>query len=121
MRKRVTILVLAVGAALSTACGARTVNEVLADPARYSNRNVRLSGTVVDSFSIVGRGAYRLDDRTGTLWILSNKGVPRRGARVDVRGTVLDGFNFGALGPSVGLPLGLESGLLLVESSHRAR
>lgn len=121
MMKRAMLLVLLAAALLSTACGARTINEVLADPARYRNREVRLSGSVVDSFSIVGRGAYRLQDRTGTLWIVSDTGVPRQGARVDVRGTVRDGFDLGSLGPRINLPAGLGSGIVMIERTHRAQ
>lgn len=114
-------LLLAACALLSTGCGARSINEVLADPARYRNREVRLSGAVVDSYSVVGVGAYRLDDRTGTLWVLSDKGVPRQGARVNVKGTVRDGFELGTFGPRANLPAGIGSGIVMIESSHRAQ
>lgn len=121
MRTRTPVFVLVVAALVSTACGTRTINQVLAEPTRYSNRDVRLSGTVVDSYSVVGRGAYRLDDSTGTLWIISDRGVPRQGARVVVKGTVRDGFSLGSLVPQASLPAGVGSGLVLIESSHRAR
>jgi 3D (Asp-Asp-Asp) domain-containing protein len=119
MIKRAAVWMLLTGAVLSTACGTRTINQVLADPTRYQNQEVKLSGAVVDSFSVVGRGAYRLEDRTGQLWIVSDTGVPRKGARVDVKGTVRDGFNFGT--GSINLPAGLGSGIVLVESSHKAQ
>src|SRR6266545_2418916 len=85
-------------AVMSAACGARTINKVLADPGRYRNREVKLSGSVVDSYSLVGRGAYQIDDGTGKLWIVSDNGVPRKSARIVVKGTVREGFNLGALG-----------------------
>ncbi len=119
--KRVAVLLLLTSTVLSTACASRTINQVLADPGRYRNKEVKLSGAVVDSYSIVGRGAYRLDDRTGTLWIVSDKGVPRQGARVDVRGTVRDGFDLGTLGGRANLPAGLGSGIVMIESSHTAK
>ena len=74
--KRLASVILLTGAVLSTGCASRTINQVLADPGRYRNREVKLSGAVVDSYSLVGRGAYRLDDRTGQLWIVSDRGVP---------------------------------------------
>lgn len=121
MLKRTTILILLTSAVFSTACGSRSINQVLADPARYRNQEVTLSGSVVDSYSLVGRGAYRLDDRTGQLWIVSDQGVPRQGARVRVKGTVRDGFNLGSLGGGLNLPAGLGSGIVMIESSHRAQ
>ena len=107
-------------AVMSVACGASTINKVLADPQRYRNREVKLTGSVVDSFSLVGRGAYQLDDTTGRLWIVSDRGVPRRGARVNVKGTVREGFNLGSLGDRLKLPNG-ANGLVMIENSHKAR
>ena len=105
-------------AALAASCATRTVNHILADPARYQNREVTLSGYVADSYSVANRGLYRLEDRTGEIWVVSDRGVPRRGAHVKVRGRVRDGFNLGALGDR--LPRSIGAGLVLIESSHRA-
>jgi hypothetical protein len=107
-------------AVMSVACGASTINKVLADPQRYRNREVKLTGSVVDSFSLVGRGAYQLDDSTGRLWIVSDRGVPRRGARVNVKGTVREGFNLGSLGDRLKLPNGVN-GLVMIENSHKPK
>jgi hypothetical protein len=114
------LALLVLASVISTACGARTINHVLADPARYRDREVKLSGSVTDSYSFVGQGAYQLDDNTGKLWIVSNKGVPRRGARVTVKGTVREGFSLGSLGDRVKLPQAIGGGVVLMESSHKA-
>ena len=117
----VLLAVLSVSALASAACAARTVNQVLADPSRYRDREVRLSGAVVDSYSLVDRGAYRIDDGTGQLWVVSDKGVPRMSARVTVKGRIREGFNLGSLGDRINLPRALGSGLVLMESSHTAK
>jgi membrane protein implicated in regulation of membrane protease activity len=111
--------ILAVSALVLAACASMTINRVLADPSRYRNREVRLSGAVVDSYSLANRGAYRIDDDTGQLWVVSDRGTPRKGARVTVKGTIREGFNLGSLGDR--LPAGIGSGLVLMESSHKAR
>lgn len=103
----------------STACASVTINTVLADPSRYRDRDVTVSGEVADSFSVTSRGAYRLKDGSGELWVVSDKGVPRTGAQVKVTGKIREGYNLGAL--SGRLPAGLATGLVLVESSHRAK
>ncbi len=125
MRQRlcrsVLLVVLSMSALASANCASRTVNQVLADPSRYRDREVRLSGSVIDSYSLVNRGAYRIDDGTGQLWIVSDKGVPRTSARVTVTGTVREGFNLGSLGDRINLPMGIGSGLVLIESSHKAK
>jgi hypothetical protein len=114
------LALLVLASVVSTACGARTINHVLADPARYRDREVKLAGSVTDSYSFVGQGAYQLDDNTGKLWIVSNRGVPRRGSRVTVKGTVREGFNLGSLGDRIKLP-GAIGGVVLIESSHQAK
>ena len=111
---------LAASALVSPACASKTINQVLADPSRYRNREVRLSGAVVDSYSLANRGAYRIDDDTGQLWVVSDGGTPRKGARVVVKGTIREGFNLGSLGDQIQLP-GVGAGLVLLESSHQAK
>jgi membrane protein implicated in regulation of membrane protease activity len=115
------LAMLVLTAVMSAACGARTINKVLADPGHYRNKSVKLTGAVVDSYSVVGRGAYQLDDNTGRLWIVSDNGVPRKGARVQVTGTVREGFSLGSLGDRLKLPTAVGAGIVLVEESHKAK
>jgi len=119
--RRVALLLLVIGAVSSAACATRTINQVLADPGRYRDREVKLSGSVVDSYSLVGNGAYQIDDSTGKLWIVSNGGVPRKGARVSVTGRVREGFSLGSLGDRMKLPPAVSAGIILMESSHKAK
>ncbi|MCM3881157.1 MAG: hypothetical protein ND807_13695, partial [Vicinamibacterales bacterium] len=84
------------------------------------NREVRVSGSVVESYSFAGRGVYRIGDKSGQLWVVSEQGVPRKGARVVVTGRIRDGFDLGSLGDRINVPAGLGSGVVLMESSHKA-
>ena len=86
---------LVLGALVLSACATRSVNQILADPARYRNREVRVSGSVVESYSLTNRGAYLIDDQSAQLWVVSDRGVPRKGAQVTVKGTIREGFNLG--------------------------
>ncbi|MGH9322974.1 MAG: hypothetical protein ACRD3V_24190 [Vicinamibacteria bacterium] len=119
---RILAVVALVGAGAS--CATKTVNHVLADPARYAHQDIRLSGKVVESLSVAGRGFYRIEDPTGRLWIFSSKGVPRKGATVRVKGRIHDGFDLSSFGSVLDLPAPIkeriESGLLMVETSHKA-
>ena len=114
------LTLLALGVVASGACAARSVNQILADPSRYQDREVRVSGTVVESYSLASRGAYRIGDGSGELWVVSDRGVPRQGARITVTGKIRDKFNLGSLGGMINLPSGLGQGLVLMESSHKA-
>ena len=103
---------------LATGCTHMTVNRLLAEPNRYANRDVTLNGDVVKSASVLGHGAYQLDDGTGRIWIVSSHGVPRQGARVKVTGRVRDVVDLGRLIP---LPPEVGSGLVMQEKEHRAK
>jgi hypothetical protein len=107
-------------ALISIACGTRSINDLLADPTRYRNRSVTVRGTVDQSASVLGKGAYRITDGDQGLWVVTSSGAPRKGARVDVTGRLQDGYDLSAFG-NIRLPGGLQSGLVLIESSHRAR
>ena len=109
----VGLAVISASSILSSACAATTINQILADPSRYRDRDVRVSGSVVDSYS--------LNDESGQLWVMSDRGVPRKGARVVVKGTIRDGFSLGSFGDRVKLPPAIGSGLLIMESSHKAK
>jgi hypothetical protein len=108
-------MVLSVGLA---GCRETTVSRLLAEPEQWRNKDVGLKGKVVQSVSVLGRGAFQLDDDTGRIWVVSTKGVPREGARVGVRGEVKDVVDLGTIVP---LPKEIGSGLVLVETEHRAQ
>jgi hypothetical protein len=112
--KRVVRVALVAGlAATTTACAPKTIGHVLADPAHYRDHAVKVQGRVVRSYSVLGQGAYQLRDGTGSLWIVSNRGVPHEGARVQVKGTVRDVFAI----PVV--PAG--AGTVMEESSRKVK
>jgi len=115
------LVVVMAGSLLSGACAARSINQVLADPGRYRDKEVKLSGSVVDSYSFVGNGAYQIEDKTGKLWVVSNRGVPRKGAQVNVKGTVREGFSLGSVGDKLKLPPAVSAGIVLMETSHKAK
>jgi hypothetical protein len=104
-------------ACFSAGCAATTINTILAEPQRYNNREVTLKGGVVRSASVLGHGAYELDDGTGRIWVVSKHGVPRRGAQVKTKGKVRDVVD---LGQVLELPREVGSGLVLLEREHSA-
>ena len=107
-----------IAGAVLTGCERKTINQILAEPDRYARRDVAIVGNVVESYSVLGRGAYRVDDGTGRIWVVSDKGVPRKGARVGVKGRIKNGFDLGSI---IRLPEAFRSGLVMVEISHRAK
>jgi hypothetical protein len=112
------VFVLAISAA---ACGGVTINKVLADPGKYRNNEITVPGTVTETVSVLGKGAYRISDGDQSLWVITSSGAPRKGARVAVTGHVQEGFDLGSLGGVIKLPESVKSGVVLMESSHKAR
>jgi hypothetical protein len=113
------LVVLISSALVLVACEQKSINQILADPHRYAHREVGVVGNVIQSYSVLGRGAYQIEDGTGKLWVVSynGQGVPRKGARVGVKGKIRDGFDLGTL---VKLPEVVSSGLVMIESTHKA-
>jgi hypothetical protein len=105
-------------ALLLSGCEQKNINEIKADPGRYAHREVAVVGNVVQSVSLLGHGAYEVDDGTGRLWVVSQTGVPRKGARVAVRGTIRDAYDLGSF---VRLPEKISAGMVLMEREHRAK
>lgn len=108
-------------ALLTVACVARSINQVLADPGKYRNDTITVRGTVAESASVLGRGVYRITDGNQGLWVVTNGGAPRKGARVNVTGRLQEGYDLSGFGRVLNLPGSLQSGLVLIESSHKAR
>ncbi len=102
-------------------CGEVTINQVLSDPGKYRNDQITVPGTVTESVSVLGRGAYRLANGDQSLWVVTTGGAPRKGARVRVTGRVQEGYDLGFLGSASKLPGSLQRGVVLIESSLKAR
>ena len=116
---RASTTAVALGLALGLAGCATThsINHLMAEPSHYNNRDVSVKGTVVKSTSVLGHGAYQIDDGTGSLWVVSTKGVPRKGAHVQVTGKVRDVVDLGSV---IKLPEAVGAGLVMTESHHKA-
>jgi hypothetical protein len=112
------LLALSLPAVLFIACEQKTISQIKAEPDRYANHDVGIAGKVVRSYSVLGKGAYEVDDGTGKLWVVSEKGVPRTGTSVAVKGRIKDGFNLGSI---VKVPGEISSGMVMIETEHHAR
>ena len=88
---------------LLAGCAPMTIGRIVADPSRFQNKTVKVSGTVTNSVGVIGKGGYQLDDGTGKIYVISGKGVPSRGSKVQVTGTVSPGVE--VLGTPVGVAI----------------
>ncbi|MCC6991773.1 MAG: hypothetical protein IT181_22415 [Acidobacteria bacterium] len=104
-----TLVAATVAASLTTACasvpGRPAIQQVQSQPGRFVDHSVTVTGRVTTSWGVpvVGFNVYRIDDGTGEITVVStDRRVPGRGARVEVKGKVQD---LAVLG---GRPLGLH-------------
>jgi hypothetical protein len=94
-----------------SACGSIKIARINADPSRYANRTVTVTGKVVNSVGVLGTGGYQLEDNTGRIYVLSRSGVPSRGSVVKVTETVSPGVQV----------LGNPVGVAIKEQQHRVK
>ena len=92
---RIVAFVIAL-ALLAAGCkdGAIEIKKLNDDPGRYDGTTVRVAGKVTTAVGLLGYGAFRLDDGTGSVLVVSKKGAPREGAEVGVEGTFRSVFTF---------------------------
>ncbi len=103
------VAALAVVAAITVACasvpGRPSVQQVRQQSGRFVDHSVTITGEVTSSWGVplVGFNVYQVNDGTGEITVVStDRRVPNKGARVEVRGKVED---IAVLG---GRPLGLH-------------
>jgi hypothetical protein len=98
---------------LASACPSRvSIGKILANPSKYAEKEVIIAGRVTNSFGVAMLGGiYKIDDGTGSIWVVTDKGVPSKGAEVGLKGRVQDGLSYS----------GKSYGLGLVEEERKAR
>lgn len=108
MSTKVTALALAfiiASALILTACPPTpSIGELDRNPGKYTGREIGVHGTVQQTIGLLGTGAYQISDGTGSIWVLSQGlGVPGRGAKVKVVGTLIQGASVG--GRNIGMAI----------------
>ena len=78
------------------------VKTLLDDPARFDKQTVRVLGDVEEAAGVMGYGAYRVNDGSGTITVVTNtNGAPRTGAHVGVEGEFRQAFTLGSASAAV--------------------
>ncbi|HMQ03466.1 MAG TPA: hypothetical protein PKD26_06085 [Pyrinomonadaceae bacterium] len=104
-------VILLAGAVLFLAgCPKRTsIAEIEANPARFQNKEVAVAGTVRDSYGLsipgtdIRGGAYKIDDGTGSFWVITRESVPTRGSKIGVKGKIGSGVNWNGRNYGLGM------------------
>ena len=95
-RRDIPAILLAASLLTSGCLGTTPIKQLLDDPSHHDGQTVRIAGQVTETIGLAGLGAYRADDVTGTIMVLSKEGgAPRRDARVGVEGKFRATFTLG--------------------------
>lgn len=101
---------------LAAACPKRTsIADIEANPSRFYDKEVGIAGTVETSYGgsipILNQsgGIYKVDDGTGSIWVLTKRSVPSKGAQLGIKGKIQNGINYN----------GKNYGLVLVEDDRK--
>ncbi len=81
--------------------GTTPIAQIEQNPSRYTNVYVR--GRVVKQIGVFGQGVYEIQDSSGSLWVITDKGLPAMNSTVTVRGKAQEGIVLG--GRSFGVSL----------------
>lgn len=108
-------LILIIGL-LTTACPTRTsIADIEANPSKYYDKEVAVAGRVDTSYGISipiireQGGIYKVSDGTGSIWVVTQRSVPSKGAQLGIKGKIQNGVNYN----------GKNYGLVLMEDNRR--
>ena len=95
---------------LAVGCPDRTsIRDIEANPSKYQNKEVVVAGTVRDSYGVnipgtkIRGGAYKIDDGTGSIWIVTENAVPTKGTQIGVKGIIGTGVNYNGKNYGLGI------------------
>jgi hypothetical protein len=118
LRTKLFLLALVLTAGLlTTACPQRiSIGDIEANPGRFYDKTVGVAGKVDNSYGVSipiirngSGGVYKISDGTGSIWVVTQKGVPSKGAELGVKGKVQNGVNVN----------GRNYGLVIIEDDRR--
>ncbi len=96
VRRSLFLLSFACSLLLTGCASVIPIGQLLDNSSRYDGKTVRVAGEVRESAGFLGRGAYQLNDGTGTVTVVSEEASPpRTGSRIGVKGTFQALFTLG--------------------------
>jgi hypothetical protein len=84
-----------------TAGRVEKIGDVLADLRQYDGLEVTFEGEVSGSLNLLGYKAYNLNDGTGSITVVTERGLPDNGDRLKVTGIVHEVFSIGGINYTV--------------------
>ena len=116
MKKTILLSLVLMFGLFLTACPKRTsIADIESNPSKFYDKEVAVAGTVQTSYGVSiplineSGGIYKIDDGTGSIWVMTRKSVPSKGAQLGVKGKIQNGVNYN----------GKNYGLVLMEDGRK--
>ncbi|MDM7920859.1 MAG: hypothetical protein QUS14_01055 [Pyrinomonadaceae bacterium] len=110
LKRSFLIGLVAVAAVFAAACPERTsIADIQSNPSKFQDKTVAVAGVVKDSYGLnipgtqVRGGIYKIDDGTGSIWIVTEDAVPGKGAEIGVEGRIGSGINWNGKNYGLGM------------------
>ena len=71
------------------------IHKILADPRDYVGKTVTVSGEVTQVFGLVFIKYFKMRDTTGEITVVTEKPLPKVGAKIKVEGSVKEALSIG--------------------------
>jgi hypothetical protein len=95
--KKITLFLFLLASVAMACDGISTtpISRIIDNPRDYDGKTVTVSGEVTEIFSFFVLKYFVLDDGTGTITVITRKALPKKGAKVRVKGEVKEMFALG--------------------------
>jgi hypothetical protein len=95
--KKITLLLFLLASVVIACSGifATPISKILDNPRDYDGKTVTVSGEVTETFSFFVLKYFVLDDGTGTITVVTEKALPKKGTKIRVKGEVSEMFSLG--------------------------
>jgi len=113
MRKITTWLGIALAVSsmlLLTACPQPvTISKLSNESDKYLNKDVTVVGTVQKGYGLslpvmgMRGGVYKIDDGTGSIWVVTERNIPAEGTRIGITGRLQEGANWNGKNYGLGI------------------
>ncbi len=83
---------------LAGACetfGTTPIGKILQKPREYADTTVVVSGKVKEIFGLFFIKYFIIEDKTGSIAVVTDKPLPKMGSQIKVRGIVKEAFSLG--------------------------
>ena len=116
-RNAILLSLILIAGLFAAACPDRTsIADIENNPSKYYDKEVAVAGTVKDSYGVSipiiknGEGGiYKIDDGSGSIWVITKRSVPSKGAQLGIKGKIQNGVNYN----------GKNYGLVLIEEDRK--